>query len=705
MVSGPDGARRTTRFADGGFARLVLFGTAGGARLAWHLAYPSSSTAYYDAVVDASTGEVLYRQNLTKFAAATVFPNYPGAENDPDPAKAAANAPLDVDFATEGWLAPGATELEGPFAHAYSDINDDNVAQPAEEVPPSSGDDFLYPFTPFVQPPGYNDACRFTPPAPPGWVAPSVTTARCSWDPTDRDSWRVNREQTTTQAFYYVNHFHDHLAGPTIGFTDATDAFGGDGTGDQDDPVIVNSDDGANTAGDGGPDGDHANNANMSTPPDGQSPLMQMYLFEFNPDSFFNFRNINGDDGAGIVYHEYTHGLSNRLVTNADGSGAVSSPHSGAMGEAWSDWYALDLLHREGLEIDDPSTVGDVDIGAYSDAVFTTLRFSPADCPPSAVSPTCPGGLSTGIGGFTFGDFGKVFAGPEVHSDGEIWVQTLWDLRTLLVLGTGSEQDGSDLAEALVTEAMRLSPPEPSFLDMRNSILVADEGITGGDLQDLIWSAFAGRGMGFYASVADSSDVTPIEDFNLPPAPDAATGTVAGTVTDGDTGLPLEGITVGFGGHTTGPTFPSSLTDTTDTEGHYSFDAPVGNYGELVFKGAAGFDQISLEGVQLDADETETHDVQMRRDWAASSGGGDRHEQRRLRRALRLRRRPAHRPVDRAPAGRRSTPTAPIPRTRMPARRRRRSRCRSRSTSRPSAWTRATPAATTPRRRPRTTGC
>ena len=64
--------------------------------------------------------------------------------------KAAANAPRDVDFATEGWLAPGATELEGPFAHAYTDINDDNVAQPAEEVPPSSGDDFLYPFTAFA---------------------------------------------------------------------------------------------------------------------------------------------------------------------------------------------------------------------------------------------------------------------------------------------------------------------------------------------------------------------------------------------------------------------------------------------------------------------------------------------------------------------------------------------------------------------------
>ena len=352
--------------------------------------------------------------------------------------------------------------------------------------------------------------------------------------------------------------------------------------------------------------------------------------------------------------------------------------------------------------------MGEVDIGAYSDAVFTTLRFTPADCPPSIVALKCPGGIwASGIGGYTFGDFGKVFAGAEVHSDGEIWVQTLWDLRAQLVLGTGSEQDGSDLAEALVTEAMRLSPPEPSFLDMRNSILVADQGITGGDLQDLIWSVFAGRGMGFYASVADSSDVTPIEDFNLPPAPDAPTATVEGTVTSADTGLPLEGITVGFGGHTTDPSFPSNLSDTDRRRRATTPSmAPVGNYGELVFKGAAGFDQISLEGIQLDGEETETHDVEMRRDWAAASSGGatvtssdDSGS------TLRLRRRPGDRPVPRH----RLVALQPRQlRSREPARRPADGDDHASAAGRHStrwAWIRATPAATGPRRRPRTTGC
>ena len=44
---------------------------------------------------------------------------------------------------------------------------------------------------------------------------------------------------------------------------------------------------------------------------------MQMYLSGGRRAS--RFRDVNGGDDAAIVYHEYTHGLSNRLVTDADG--------------------------------------------------------------------------------------------------------------------------------------------------------------------------------------------------------------------------------------------------------------------------------------------------------------------------------------------------------------------------------------------------
>ena len=57
VTSRGTGVRRVTRFADGDFARLVVFGAAGGPRLAWHLTYQATSVAYYDAVVDAPQGE------------------------------------------------------------------------------------------------------------------------------------------------------------------------------------------------------------------------------------------------------------------------------------------------------------------------------------------------------------------------------------------------------------------------------------------------------------------------------------------------------------------------------------------------------------------------------------------------------------------------------------------------------------------------
>ena len=268
--------------------------------------------------------------------------------------------------------------------------------------------------------------------------------------------------------------------------------------------------------------------------------------------------------------------------------GALSSPHSGAMGEAWSDWYALDLLHREGLEIDDLDTAGR---GRHRRLLGRGLHLDPIQ----------PGRLPAERDH-------PVLPGRDQHRDRRLHLRRLRQgllrrPRSTPTARSGCRRSGtcapsccwrraasrtrSDLSEALVTEAMRLSPPEPSFLDMRNSILVADQGVTGGDLQDLIWRVFAGRGMGFYASVADSSDVTPIEDFNVPPDPDAPTGDRQGTVTSADTGLPLEGITVGFGGHTHRPELPGARSPTPPTPtGTTRSRRRSGHYGELVFKGA-----------------------------------------------------------------------------------------------------------------------
>ena len=115
---------------------------------------------------------------------------------------------------------------------------------------------------------------------------------------------------------------------------------------------------------------------------------------------------------------------------------------------------------------------------------------------------------------------------------------------------------------------MELSPPAPSFLDMRNAIIQADLVNFGGANETALWTIFAERGMGYFAA-STSGDVNPIEDFSVPP--DCATSdcaTISGTVKDKATGKPVAGVHVSVPGLDSG--FASDLADTTDSAGHFS---------------------------------------------------------------------------------------------------------------------------------------
>ena len=276
---------------------------------------------------------------------------------------------------------------------------------------------------------------------------------------------------------------------------------------------------------------------------------MQMYLFRDTAADRCDFRSINGGDDSGVVWHEYTHGLSNRLVTNADGTGALSSAHSGAMGEGWSDWYASDLQVRDGLKTDDRRTPGEIDIGDYSDADPARAAQPGARLPGQRARPrSAPAARTPAPAATRSATSARSSARPEVHADGEIWAETLWDLRQALCGCRRSPR-------ALVTDGMRLSPPEPSMLDMRNAILAAEQATFGGRHDDAIWEVFRVRGMGYFAAATDGADTEPVEDFTPPPAPAAPRAPSTGVVTDADSGLPLAGVRVGFGGHTSRPDF------------------------------------------------------------------------------------------------------------------------------------------------------
>jgi extracellular elastinolytic metalloproteinase len=568
---------RESRSTTSDKAHLVAFPTVAGLRLGYQTLTMQAGFLH---VVDAQSGRVLYRQNLTQKDAgpdALVWDNYPGAP--------AGGRQRPVSLGK--WISPYAKNLTGNSSHVFSDLNDNNVADPGEEVGQSSPGHFKYPLKKFS-----GELC--------------TAQFQCTWDPFVAYSWQANRAMDATQLLYFTSVFHDHLLAAPIGFTRAAGNFETrDG-----DPVQVNDLDGANTD-NGFPDGNHVDNANMATPPDGTPPTMQMYLQPAANTPVADDPYVPSDVGneASSVYHEYTHGLSNRLVVDAAGVSTLNGPQSGAMGEAWSDWYAYDYLQSVGLE-KDTRKPGELVVFEYSTAGANTIRTEPLDCPVGASATVCPGTPTAGPGGYTYGDFGHISRrGPEVHADGEIWAQTLWDLRTAL---------GYRLSESLVTRAMELSPADPSYLDMRNSILMADLVVDHGKHQRDIWKVFAHRGMGFFAAAVDGADTAPIEDFSMPPSPHAPKGSVAGTVTDLGSGLPAAGVAVTFGGHSSG--FAGSYAAVTDAGGHYRIkNIFAGTYAKVA-AGGAGFEP-QVKTVTVTA-KPSTVDWSVRRDWAASQGGG-----------------------------------------------------------------------------------
>ncbi len=578
-------------------AHLVLFG-AGDVRLAWELIDAAAPDAVYDTVVDATTGRILHSQNLVdRDGAVSIFGHYPGAPEPP------AGAGHQTTGSIASYLNPAATTLTGPNAHVFADVNGNDSVDAGEEVPPSSGTDWTYGFT------------DFTPTNTAGACQPADL---CSWDHALSGSWSTNRNADAVQLFSFINEYHDHLLAGPIGFNDASGAFDA-----PDDPLIARADTGADGP-DDLPDDNHVNNSMMMTPPDGQSPEMTTELFTARPigGSPGRYRDVDAATDAAIVFHEYTHGLSNRLITYPGGSGALSEIQSSAMGEGWSDWYAMDELVDLGFDTD-TATPGQIDFGEYVDGVPHASRNEPLDCPVGTLAAACPGH------GYTYGDIGHIDSacpacGNEPHFDGEVWSETLWDLRTALVAAT-DPTTGSHLAEQLITGAMRLSPPQPSMLDERNAILAEDGAALGGAYDHLIWTVFAARGMGWFASTVDANDGAPIENFAMPPTGGGPTGEVSGTITDMVSGLGLDGIDVGVGGHDTSldSAFDAStLATTSDPNGDYDLtDIPAGSYPQLVFHGPDGYDPGVAGPLAISSASPLTQNIVMRRDWAAIDGG------------------------------------------------------------------------------------
>ena len=195
-----DGGARVAAAQDSDWASLVLFPTGRGARLAWKTFTWPSTQQLNLSVVDAATGAVMYRQSLSSDATgtATAWEFYPS-----DLVPAGANTANPVTFAvTDG------SRLFGDNARVCR-REGQNRPDAGEDLSAVSGTDWSMP------------AILNTTAASQG-----CSTARpCTWDRGVPFSWRANMAQNAAQVMYYLNEFHDHLAGAPDGFTNAAGNF------------------------------------------------------------------------------------------------------------------------------------------------------------------------------------------------------------------------------------------------------------------------------------------------------------------------------------------------------------------------------------------------------------------------------------------------------------------------------------------------
>jgi hypothetical protein len=180
----------------------------------------------------------------------------------------------------------------------------------------------------------------------------------------------------------------------------------------------------------------------------------------------------DGDLDSDIVWHEFGHGLTWRMIDRMDG------PLSGAIGEGMADVLAV--------------IVNDDDVVAeYSTGTPEGLRSEPY----AAYSRT-------------YGDI----VGEEVHFDGEVYGAIGWRLWKNFQSAGASK----DAVLAILVDGMNYTKTHPTYEDMRDGILA---GLAGSRVADRcrVWEAFAHYGVGVGAlGQVQGKKVLVSESFALP---------------------------------------------------------------------------------------------------------------------------------------------------------------------------------------------
>jgi len=218
----------------------------------------------------------------------------------------------------------------------------------------------------------------------------------------------------------------------------------------------------------------------------------------------------DSDLDAGVIVHEYGHGLSNRLTGGPSAASCLSGDQQA--GEGWSDYLTLMLTSGTANDFQIPRGVG------------SYLIFQ-ADVPGATIRPA-PYTRDLDLNPLTYDDLtnaGEPGGVSIPHGVGTVFATALWDMSVNLVDQHGFDADlytgsgGNNIALQLVVDGMKGQSCDPTFLEARDAILDADDANSGGANRCLIWEAFARRGMGINADDGGSAFTLNVTaDFTLP---------------------------------------------------------------------------------------------------------------------------------------------------------------------------------------------
>ncbi|KAG6889604.1 hypothetical protein C0995_016130 [Termitomyces sp. Mi166 len=287
-----------------------------------------------------------------------------------------------------------------------------------------------------------------------------------------------NIEAAIVNAFYTANTVHDFTY--RYGFTEKAFNFQ------------------ANNFGKGGKDNDYVlmsvqdarglNNANFATPPDGQSGICSMFIWNITDTR---------RDGAmenDIVVHELTHGVTNRMTGGGTGR-CLQTLEAGGLGEGWSDAMA-EWVHQTSRKVED------FVMGQYVIDNPKGIRTHPYSTDPK-VNPL---------------RYSSLTEINEPHGIGEVWANMLHNVYAALVSERGfssealtnpNTTEGNVVFMHLFLDALLLQPCNPTFVSARDAWIQADENRYNGANKCTLYNAFASRGLGLNAGpdFVDNTDV------------------------------------------------------------------------------------------------------------------------------------------------------------------------------------------------------